>query len=360
MRLTSGLLFFAIASIALSFEAYGAGDEEMLTAEQVASGEYTDLEFWGRVRIGTSPYVNAALLERVAVNYRYDSNDPDFRESALYAGLIDNTVMVGEITDRGSYNVVPLGSDGVPWMIDITRGTDPNQWDDIGEVAEELTSRFNSYVQFRPDDAAQEISPTIEAWYNFAKWYALTENLTIETSAYNSIEEVLSLYRSFPLLDDMATSGADDWRSYVRWYIAVGSFVPGVSACNTDSVASRYFEINPALGGTSGTDTLTPEPELELGVADTLRELQETCSRDSAIAVTLEDNEIQIQFESVDFLKNWNRFAQWYGREGGSDSGFRWRIDFPFDDPVFVGVSPSVNDIEGRPVVSWSATEIQP
>lgn len=48
-----------------------AYDDPSIKLKVVRKGEYRDLNFWRKLKLGTAPYVNAGLLKRAKVAYKY-------------------------------------------------------------------------------------------------------------------------------------------------------------------------------------------------------------------------------------------------------------------------------------------------
>lgn len=84
-------------------------DDPSVKLKVVRKGEYRNLNFWRKLKLGTAPYVNAGLLKRVKVAYTYPMGD--LIETAglpsVSAKLQTGEIGIVQITAKGSYKVIP-------------------------------------------------------------------------------------------------------------------------------------------------------------------------------------------------------------------------------------------------------------
>lgn len=116
-RLTpSRFMFFAIA-IALMMPVVGivVAEEPALekrAVEVVKGGEYRDLTFWRKLKLGAAPYVNPGLAKTAAVAYKYDTRivmkAAGTQKVSQFLEVLNSGVVVFAICDNDSQRCVVL------------------------------------------------------------------------------------------------------------------------------------------------------------------------------------------------------------------------------------------------------------
>lgn len=101
------------------YAALGVHDDPSVKRKVVRKGEYRNLNFWRKLKLGTAPYVNAGLLKRVKVAYTYPMGD--LIETAglpsVSAKLQTGEIGIVQITAKGSFIVI--SPDDPNWTIVI-------------------------------------------------------------------------------------------------------------------------------------------------------------------------------------------------------------------------------------------------
>lgn len=345
MRVTIVLSLFCF-SISVLAHTDGTGEA---AAEQVAIGEYEKLDTLDRIRLATAPYVNRDALDKVAINFIYHPNTKNFDASMFYSDIIDRKVMPGKITDDGKYQIAPPVS-SEPWTVSATRTVMPVP-SQVTEVTEEVAKGFLDYLQYRKNTEDGSFAPTLGNWYDFVNWYVFAENIDVGRGDRISPEDLLNsfsgeneAFHSASNSIEWKENSPQSWREFVMWYILVG----GVQAEMADSYVGDKLLSFYGKDSSSDGNGFYPSYEEASEVISLIH------SRTSAVHSLSDVMKGQIQVDSVDQLKEWNVFANWYN-DSTAENKIDWAIDFPFDDYAFVGVAPVIGGLRGERVVSWNA-----
>ena len=328
---------------------HSTGDPEFNPiADTVAVGEYRQLEIWDELLIGMAPYFDRSRLDHVAINYVYESTHPAYDEANFYTALIDNKVEVGEITDSGRYKIMPLKESQQPWHVDIIRSTMSEQTKTFDLAANEIAEQFAAYNMFRIGRDGPGYKLAAEDFHNFAEWYKIATGLEVEMAADStlSIREYPEIDWGFDpsnsMFESESLSVSSDlanplWGQWALYTILVDVLSNGTVECNN----IRVHDAVPTLD-----ETVLSNEVMEFRA--------DLCERIDMFDRVAYDDNPSFSVESLETLKDWSRFSEWYNSFDTEVPKVEWELHFPIQEYVLVGVFPELERVRGTPVVSWN------